>query len=392
MKLKTIRDAQVRGCRVLVRADFNVPLAGGQVKDDFRIRATLPTLKWLSAHGARVGVCAHLGRPQGKPVAELGLAPVAARLGELLDREVPLLPDCVGDEVASRVDRMEDGEIVLLENLRFHPGEEQNDDQFARQLADPFELYVNDAFGAAHRAHASTAGVADHLPAYAGLLLAREVEVLTEVVDRPRRPYLLLVGGKKAKDKLGVLADLLDKVDGFLIGGGVAFTFLRAQGQQVGDSVVDEKLLDTVAELAGRAREHGVSLDLPTDAVVAAELSAGAQTQVVESGRIPAGWMGLDIGPETVRTFSEKVRGAGTVVWAGPMGAFEYAPFAAGTSAMARALAASPAFTVVGGGETGEAVVKLGLEDQFDHLSTGGGATLAFLRGKQMPALEPLLA
>ena len=375
-----------------MRADFNVPLSQGKVADDFRIRAALPTIRWLVEKGARVAICSHLGRPKGKRVPELSLAPVAQRLGELLGREVPLLPDCIGPEVGRKVEELGEGELVLLENVRFHAGEEANDPEFARALAAPFDLYVNDAFGTAHRAHASTQGVTKYLPAYAGLLLAREVEVLSELTEAPRRPYYILVGGKKAKDKLGVLTDLLSRVDGFLIGGGVAFTFLAAQGKQVGNSIVDEELLPTIKDLLQRAEDAGTAIHLPVDVVAARDLAEGAETKVFPADDIPAGWMGLDIGPVTRAAFAELIAKAGTVVWAGPMGAFEYPPFAEGTAALARALADSPAFTVVGGGETGEAVVRLGLEKRFSHLSTGGGATLAFLRGKPMPALEPLRA
>jgi 3-phosphoglycerate kinase len=392
MKLRSVREAEVKGRKVLVRADFNVPLASGQVADDFRIRATLPTLNWLRERGAKVAICAHLGRPKGKVVPELSLAPVARRLGELLGTEVPLVPDCIGSEVEQAVAGLAEGEVVLLENVRFHPGEEENDPEFARSLAAPFDLYVNDAFGAAHRAHASTEGVTRFLPSYAGLLLEREVEVLTAITENPRRPYYILVGGKKAKDKLGVLTDLLPRVDGFLIGGGVAFTFLAAQGKSVGSSIVDQDLIPTIKEIIDRASREGKEILLPRDVVAARQLSQDAETRTLPADSIPEGWMGLDIGPETVAAFSEVISRAGTVVWAGPMGAFEYAPFSSGTERIAQALAASPAFTVVGGGETGEAVVKLGLEEKFSHLSTGGGATLAFLRGKPMPPLEALRA
>ena len=392
MKLRTVQEAELAGRKVLLRADFNVPLSQGKVADDFRIRAALPTIRWLVEKGARVAICSHLGRPKGKRVPELSLAPVAQRLGELLGREVPLLPDCIGPEVGRKVEELGEGELVLLENVRFHAGEEANDPEFARALATPFDLYVNDAFGTAHRAHASTQGVTKYLPAYAGLLLAREVEVLSELTEAPRRPYYILVGGKKAKDKLGVLTDLLSRVDGFLIGGGVAFTFLAAQGKQVGNSIVDEELLPTIKDLLQRAADSGTAIHLPVDVVAARDLAEGAETKVFPADDIPAGWMGLDIGPVTRAAFAELIAKAGTVVWAGPMGAFEYPPFAEGTAALARALADSPAFTVVGGGETGEAVVRLGLEKRFSHLSTGGGATLAFLRGKPMPALEPLRA
>lgn len=390
MKLRLLTETEPQGKKVLLRADFNVPLQDGRVADDFRIRAALPTIRWLLEQGARVAICSHLGRPKGKVVPELSLAPVARRLGELLAKDVPLVPDCVGTPVTKAMENLAPGEAVLLENVRFHPEEEANDPQFAQSLAAPFELYVNDAFGAAHRAHASTEGVTRYLPAYAGMLLAKEVEVLCGITEHPRRPYYVLVGGKKAKDKLGVLTDLLPQVDGFLIGGGVAFTFLAAQGKKVGNSIVDRELISVIGELISRAAKEGKEIHLPVDVVAAKELGEGVKTAIYPADAIPDGWMGLDIGPMTRAAFAEVLAGAGTVVWAGPMGAFEYAPFAQGTEAIARALADSGAFTVVGGGETGEAVVKLGLEERFSHLSTGGGATLAFLRRKPMPALEAL--
>ncbi len=386
-----MRDVNPRGKRVLLRADLNVPLKDGEVADDGRIRAVLPTLRLLGERGAKVAVLSHLGRPEGRVVEELRMGPVARRLGELVGARVNALRDSIGEEVHRAVDSLSPGEVLVLENVRFHPGEEENDPGLARELAAPFDLFVNDAFATAHRAHASTVGVTKLLPAYAGLLMEREVAVLSGVRDAPRRPYYLLVGGKKAKDKLGVLTDLLPQVDGFLVGGGVAFTFLAAQGLAVGRSVVDRDLVPVLGELLQRARALGKELLLPEDVVVARE-PAGGEVRVVPAGEIPEGWMGLDIGPRTRERFAQALRGAGTVVWAGPMGAFEHAPFAAGTEAVARALVASKAFTVVGGGETGEAVERLGLAARFGYVSTGGGATLDFLRGKPMPALEALRA
>ncbi len=388
MKLRDLREAEVGGKKVLLRADFNVPLRDGVVAEDFRIRKTLPTIKWLREKGASVAIISHLGRPKGKVVPALSLAPVARRLGDLLGEPVVFITDCVGDGVRKAVERMGAGEVLLLENLRFHPGEEANEPGFARELSAPFDLYINDAFAVCHRAHASTVGLPGLLPAYAGFLLQEEVRVLSKVRDDPDRPFYLLIGGKKVKDKLGVLEDLLPKVDGILVGGGAAFTFLKVRGLEIGRSVLEEDLLPKVREIAERA---GEKLLLPVDVVVSRELSDSAETQVVPVEGIPPDAMGLDIGQETVRIFSAKLQEAATVVWAGPMGAFEYKPFAAGTEAIARALAEAPGFTVVGGGETGEAVIGLGLEDKFDHLSTGGGATLDFLRGKPMPALEPLM-
>ncbi len=390
MKLRVVRDLDPHDQRVLLRADLNVPLANGRVADDSRIRAVVPTLRWLVDRGARVGVLSHLGRPEGAVVDALRMAPVADRLRELLGQQVHAVRQCVGREVVQAVNALPPGGVVVLENVRFHAGEEENDPEFARQLAAPFDAFVNDAFATAHRAHASTVGVARVLPSYAGLLMAREVEVLTEVRDHPRRPFYVLVGGKKAKDKLGVLTDLLARVDGFLVGGGVAFTFLVAQGHSVGKSVVDAQLVGTLRDLLREAAAKGKKILLPEDVVVARELKAGAATRVVPAHAIPDDGMGLDIGPATVQRFATELAKAGTVVWAGPLGAFETPPFDAGTDAVARALIRSPAFTVVGGGETGEAVQRLGLAEQFGYISTGGGATLDFLRGKPMPALEAL--
>ena len=392
MQLRTIRGLKVEGRRVLFRADLNVPLDGQRVAEDGRIRAVLPTLQWLLDRGAKVAVCSHLGRPDGRVVEDLRLGPVGVRLGELLGRPVPRLGACVGREVQEAVSRLEPGSAILLENVRFHPEEEENDPEFARRLAAPFDLFVNDAFATAHRAHASTVGVTRYLPSYAGFLMEREVEVLGGLLENPRRPFYVLVGGKKAKDKLGVLTDLLPHVDGFLVGGGVAFTFLLARGYSIGRSVADADLVDTLRDLMGKADAQGKKIHLPVDVVVAREVSAQAESKTVPADKIPQQWMGLDIGPETAAAYARIVKEAGTVVWTGPMGAFEFAPFARGTKAMAEALVSSKAFTVVGGGETGEAVEKMGLGEKFGYISTGGGATLDFLRGKSMPALEPLRA
>ncbi|HEU67844.1 MAG TPA: phosphoglycerate kinase, partial [Candidatus Acetothermia bacterium] len=313
MELRTVHDLAPRGEKVLLRADFNVPLSRGRVTEDGRIRAVIPTLRWLVERGARVAVLSHLGRPDGKVVEELRMAPVAERVGELLGFAVRALPACVGPDVEQAVNGLPPGGLVVLENVRFHPEEEKNDPDFARVLASPFEVFVNEAFATAHRAHASTVGVARFLPAYAGFLMGREVEVLSSVRDDPRRPYYVLVGGKKAKDKLGVLTDLLARVDGFLIGGGVAFTFLAAQGHRVGKSVVDPALVETIRELIRHAEERGISLHLPQDVVVARELGSDTEARVVPADAIPEGWMGLDIGPATVQRFAEVVAGAGTV-------------------------------------------------------------------------------
>jgi len=391
MELRGLVDSDLHGRRVLLRADFNVPLANGRVTDDTRIRAALPTLNALLERGARIGVCTHLGRPKGEVVSEYRLDPLRDVLSGHLGRPVAKLNDCIGDEVRDYMEREGDA-IVLLENVRFHPGEEANDPAFAQALAAPFEVFVNDAFGTAHRAHASTVGITRHLAACAGLLVEKEVRALEGLRSNPRRPYYIVVGGKKAKDKLGVLTDLLGKADGFLIGGGVAFTFFKALGHEVGRSVVDEGLVDTMRELLDTARQKGTTIALPRDLVVAAELAEDVETRVVEADALSSDDMGLDIGPETVQAFAELIAEAGSVVWAGPMGAFEFTPFASGTREIARAMVDADAFTVVGGGETAEAVTRLGFAEGFGHLSTGGGATLAFLRGRPMPALEALRA
>ena len=388
--LRKVQEADVAGKTVLVRVDYNVPLKDGEVADDARIEASLPTLRYLLEQRTKLVLMSHLGRPEGKVVPELRLDPVAKRLESIIGQPVKKLNDCVGPEVESEIASGSLGEIFLLENLRFHPEETTNEPNFARSLAALGEVYVNDAFATLHRAHASTVGVPDHLPAYAGMLVQREIEALSRLTDNPARPYIAIIGGKKARSKLGALRDLLDKVDEILIGGGVAFTFLRAEGKDVGDSIVDEDLLDTIKELIRAAEEMEVKIVLPRDVVIAQEISETAETRTVPADKIPDGWMGLDIGPESIELFKEELNKAKTIVWAGPMGAFEFSPFAEGTRAIGKALAASDAFTVVGGGETGEAVKKLGVADGISYISTGGGACLAILRGKKLPALEAL--
>ncbi len=388
--LRKVQEADVVGKTVLVRVDYNVPLKDGEVTDDARIEASLPTLRYLLERETKLVLMSHLGRPEGKVVPELRLDPVAKRLESIIGRPVKKLNDCVGPEVENEISSGATGDIFLLENLRFHPEETTNEPSFARSLAALGDLYVNDAFATLHRAHASTVGVPDHLPAYAGMLVQREIEALSRLTDNPTRPYIAIIGGKKARSKLGALRDLLDKVDEILIGGGVAFTFLRAEGKDVGNSIVDDDLLDTIKELIRAAEEMEVKIVLPRDVVIAKELSETAEIKTVSADEIPDGWMGLDIGPESIELFREEINKAQTIVWAGPMGAFEFSPFAAGTRAIGEALASSAAFTVVGGGETGEAVKKLGVADGISYISTGGGACLAILRGKKLPALEAL--
>lgn len=390
--LRSLRDLEVEGKRVLVRVDFNVPLKGGKVADDRRIREALPTINYLIEHRAKTILASHLGRPEGKVVEELRLTPVAARLGELLGRPVRKLDDCIGPEVERAVTRMRPGEVVLLENLRFHEGEEANDPDFARALAKLAELFVDDAFGTAHRKHASNYGVARLLPSAAGFLMEQEITNLSRLRDNPERPFLALIGGKKAEDKIGVLFDLLGKVDAFLIGGGVAFTLLKALGQEVGASIVDEALLGEAGRFLAEAERRGVTVLLPRDVRIAERFDPKAPARVVPVQAIPKGWLGLDIGPATAEEFGRRVREARTVLWTGPLGAFELPQFAEGTKAVAEALAEAPAFSVIGGGETAEALARLGLAEKMGYISTGGGAMLHFLRGEELPAVEPLRA
>jgi 3-phosphoglycerate kinase len=391
MDKRTVRDVDVAGRRVLVRVDFNVPLdEGGRVADDRRIRESLPTLRYLLEGGAAVVLMSHLGRPGGRVVDGLRMAPVGERLAQLLGRPVRVLPDCVGPEVEAAVAALRPGEVALLENLRFHPEEEANDPAFAAALARLGDLYVNDAFGTAHRAHASTVGVAAYLPAVAGLLMEKEIRYLSRLLENPDHPYVAVLGGKKVSDKIGVLANLLERVDSVLVGGGMAYTFLRACGHPVGRSVVEEDRVALARELMERAQARGVQLLLPEDVVVAPAPAPDAPRRVVSAREIPDGWMGLDIGPATARRFSEVVLGARLVVWNGPMGVFEVEPFAEGTRVVAEAVAQCPGTTVVGGGDTAAAVEQFGLLERFDHVSTGGGATLEFLEGKELPGIRVL--
>ncbi len=384
---KTIEDVDVTGKRVLVRADFNVPLEDGEIADDARIRACLPTVEALLRRGARVVLCSHLGRPKGEVREEFRLTPVARRLSELLGRDVPLLEDCVGERVREAVGRMADGEAVLLENTRFHPGEKGNDPDFASELASLAELFVNDAFGAAHRTHASTAGVAGHLPAVAGLLMQEEIRRLSQVRDAAEPPFAAVMGGAKISDKIGVVNNLLDRLDLLLVGGGMANTLLRVGGVETGRSLVEEEQLETAARIADRA---GSRLVLPVDVVVAEDPRTGKGRQTVKVGSVPEDGMILDVGPDTLERFRRRLDGARTVVWNGPLGAFEHPPFDRGTVALARILADMNAETIIGGGDTGSAVARAGVTDRVSHVSTGGGAFLSFIQGEKLPGLEAL--
>lgn len=385
---QTVRDADVRGKRVFVRCDFNVPLENGAITDDIRITASLPTLNLLRENGAALILASHLGRPKGGPDPKASLAPVAARLSELMGLQVKLLPDCIGEEVEAACAALQPGEVVLLENVRFHPEEEKNDPAFAAALARLADVYVNDAFGTAHRAHGSTEGIAHHLPAYAGLLIEKEINYLGGALDTPKRPFVAIMGGAKVADKIPVIESLLPKVDTLIIGGGMAYTFFKAQGWEIGTSLLDADSLEFCAQLL---KEHSDKILIPTDTVVAPKFAPDAPPHVVSSNQIPADQMGLDIGPDTRTRFSETIRNAGTVVWNGPMGVFEFDAFAAGTIAVAQALAESEAVTIVGGGDSAAAVEKFGFADRVSHVSTGGGASLEFLEGKVLPGIAALL-
>jgi len=389
MSKKTVRDIDVAGRRVFVRVDFNVPLDHGRIADDRRIRAALPTITYLLDHGAAVILASHLGRPKG-PDDALRMDPVAGHLGELLHRPVRKLNDCVGPEVEATVRAMRPGDVILLENLRFHKEEEANDPAFARALARLADVYVNDAFGTAHRAHASTVGVAQLLPAVAGFLMERELTYLGKVLQHPTAPLVVILGGKKVEDKIGVIRNLLPLASTMLIGGGMCYTFLRATGARIGGSLCEHDKLELAREIVADADRRGVRLLLPLDVVAADRAAADASVQVVDAREIPDGWIGLDIGPRTEAAFAAPIAAAGTILWNGPMGVFELAPFAGGTRAIARAVAESCGVSIVGGGDTAAAVEQFGYADMITHISTGGGATLEFMEGVTLPGVAAL--
>ncbi len=386
----SVRDAEVERRRVLVRVDFNVPLEDGRVADDTRIRAALPTIELLRERAASVVLVSHLGRPKGKFVDSLRMEPVAERLSELLKTEIGLPVGPVGLEAESEANGLSSGEVALLENIRFEPGETENDPELAAELAKLAGVYVNDAFGAAHRAHASTEGVAHLLPAYAGLLLEREVTELTRVVESPQRPLVVVLGGAKVSGKIGVIDRFLELADRILIGGAMCFSFFRAQGSPTGNSLVEEEGVGMAEEALKQAQESNCMLDLPTDLVLGREFDAQTEVRPGEGIVVPDGWMGLDIGPSTARAYAEAIGSAGTVLWNGPMGAFELPPFSSGTRAVAEAVAGAPGTTVVGGGDSVAALQQFGLADEVDWLSTGGGASLELLEGKKLPGVEAL--
>ena len=387
---KTIRELEVpEGARVLVRVDFNVPLDGGKVADDSRIRAALPTIEELRRRGARLVLCSHLGRPKGRDPAT-SLQPVSERLGELIGRHVHQAPEVVGPEARRGIARLDPGEVLVLENTRWEPGETKNDPKLARELAEPVDLYVDDAFGAVHRAHATTVGVAELLPSAAGLLLEREVTTLRGIVEDPEPPFVVVLGGAKVTDKVALIERFLELADALLVGGAMCFSFFRAQGRPTGESLVEEEGVALAARALRHAEDSDCHLRLPRDLVLGSSFSADAERRPLDAVDVPDGWMGLDIGPKTAAAYAEEVGKAGTVFWNGPMGAFELEPFAEGTRAMAEAVAAAPGTTVVGGGDSGAALVRFGLADRVTHLSTGGGASLELLEGKPLPGVEVL--
>jgi phosphoglycerate kinase len=391
---KTVTDVPVKGKKVLLRCDFNVPMAkdnSGVITDDTRIVAALPTIQYLLDNGAAVIACSHMGKPKGKWKDELSLVPVAKRLGELLGREVLMAADVVGPDATAKAAALQPGQVLLLENLRFEPGEEKNDPAFAKALADMAEVYVSDAFGTVHRAHASTAGVAAYLPAVSGFLIQKELDIIGGALADPKRPLVAVLGGSKVSSKIGVINNLLELADTVIIGGGMAYTFAKAQGGEIGTSLLEADWLDYANEMVQKAADKGVKLLLPVDSVCAAEFSADATPEVYPAGQIPADKMGMDIGPETRKIYAEAVKGAGTVIWNGPMGVFEFPAFAAGTEAVAKALAESDAITIIGGGDSAAAVQQLGYADKMTHISTGGGASLEFMEGKELPGVAALL-
>ncbi len=389
---KTVKDVDVRGKRVLVRVDFNVPIADGEVTDDTRIRAALPTIRYLVDHGARVVLMSHLGRPKGEPDPQFTLKPARRTLQRLIGRNVAFSPEIVGPEAQEAVDRMIDGEILMLENVRFHPGEKANDPDFARQIASLGDIYVNDAFGAAHRAHASTAGVAAYLPAYAGMLLTREVETLTRILTEPDRPFVAILGGSKVSDKFGVIDKLIEVCDTLLIGGGMAFTFLVAKGLEVGDSIVEADWIEPAMAMLEKAKATGADLVLPTDFVIASEIADDAETRIVGREEIPSGMMGLDIGPSTTELYKGDIASAKTIFWNGPMGVFEKKPFETGTREIAVAVGRNNrAQSIIGGGDSVAALKKFELEDRVTFVSTGGGASMKLLEGAALPGVDALL-
>ncbi|MBR5201911.1 MAG: phosphoglycerate kinase [Clostridia bacterium] len=386
----TVEDLQVTGKKVLVRCDFNVKMENGVITSDKRIVASLPTIKYLIEKGAKVILCSHLGRPKGEVVPEFSLAPVAARLAELLGQEVKMAKDVVGESAQALAADLKDGEVLLLENVRYEKGETKNDPELSKKFADLAELYVNDAFGSAHRAHSSTAGVAEHLPAACGYLIQKEIEFIGGALENPKRPLVAILGGAKVSDKIGVITNLIDKCDTLIIGGGMAYTFMKSLDYSIGTSLLEADKVELAAEMMKKAEEKGVKFLIPVDNKVGREYAPDTEAMVVESCKIPEDWMGLDIGPKTQAIFADAVKDAGTVIWNGPMGVSEWEAFASGTIAVATAIAESDAISIIGGGDSAAAIQKLGFADKMSHISTGGGASLEYLEGKELPGIAAL--
>ncbi len=392
MNRQTVRDIDVEGKKVLVRVDFNVPMNDKQeIQDNSRIRGALPTIKYLMTHKAKVILVSHLGRPKGKVVPELRMDPVAKELEKLLGKKVIKLDEAINGAVERACADLKEDELILLENIRFYPEETENDPVFAKKLAACADIFVNDAFGTAHRAHASTVGVTAYLPSVAGFLLEKEIDTLTNLVQNPAKPFIAVLGGNKVGDKLGVIHSFLDFVDGLIIGGGMCFTFLKAQGEEIGASIFDEEMYEAAKKILITTEQEGIPLYLPLDFVAADKFAPDAATQIVDADEIPAGWMGLDIGPESIKLFEDILSDAKIIFWNGPMGVFEWPGFAKGTKSIARAMADSSALTIVGGGDSDSALKMFGVEEQIDHVSTGGGASMKVLEGKPLPAVEALL-
>ena len=387
---KTIEDVCVEGKRVLVRCDFNVPLKEGKITNDKRIVAALPTIKYLLDNNAKVILCSHLGRPKGEFLPEFSLAPVAARLSELLGKEVKMAKDVVGEDAKALAAALENGDVMLLENVRYHKEETKNAPEFSKELASLADLYVNDAFGTAHRAHCSTTGVADYLPAVCGYLIQKEISIMGDALNAPKRPLVAILGGAKVSDKIGVINNLLEKVDTLIVGGGMAYTFFKAMGHTVGNSICEDDKVDLAKEMLAKAEERGVKFLLPVDNKIGDNFAEDCNKQVNDGRDIPDGWQGLDIGPKSIALFCDAVKDAGTVIWNGPMGVFEFAAFAEGTMEVAKAIAATDAISIIGGGDSVAAVTKLGFADKMTHISTGGGASLEFLEGLELPGIAAL--
>ncbi|KIL46502.1 phosphoglycerate kinase [Jeotgalibacillus alimentarius] len=391
MNKKSMKDVDLKGKRVFCRVDFNVPMKDGEVTDDTRVRAALPTIKYLTEAGAKVILASHLGRPKGEVVEELRLAPVAAHLSSLIGKDVKTVEEAYGEKAEEAVSSLEEGDILVLENVRFYPGEEKNDAELAKHFANLADVYVNDAFGAAHRAHASTAGIAEHLPAVSGLLMEKELDVLGKALSNPERPFTAIIGGAKVKDKIGVIDHLLDKVDNLIIGGGLAYTFVKAQGHEIGKSLLEEDKIDLAKEFMKKAEDKGVKFYMPVDIVVADDFSDDANIKEVPVDEIPSDWEGLDIGPKTRELYRDVILQSKLVIWNGPMGVFELDSFANGTKAVGQALAdAQDTYSVIGGGDSAAAVEKFGMADKMSHISTGGGASLEFMEGKDLPGVVAL--